>query len=92
MIVENQIPSVIDNIFSNNTCNEITAGNIFIMFSEHLSQFQLKKRNLTIKNKTYIFMITLNIHQKVLKRTFPYKASTIDMIQLMMNLMIFSGD
>ena len=27
-IVENQIPSVIDNIFSN-VCEEITAGNIF---------------------------------------------------------------
>ena len=40
-IVENQIPSVIDNIFSNNICEEITAGNIFIMFSEHLSQFYL---------------------------------------------------
>ena len=37
-------------------------------------------------------MITLNFHQKVLERMFPHKTSTIDTIQLMNNLMIFSAD
>ena len=38
-IVENQTPSIIDNIFLNNLSDEITAGNLLITFSEHLSQF-----------------------------------------------------
>ena len=56
-IVENQIPSVIDKILFS-TCDEITAGNILIVFSEHLSQFisfkkekfDYKKQNLYIRD------------------------------------------
>ena len=49
--VENQTPSVIDNIFSNNLRNEITAGNLLITFSEHLSQFiSVAKENNEYKN------------------------------------------
>ena len=73
-IVENQIPSVIDNIFSNNICEEITAGNIFIMFSEHFSQFiSVKKEKLGLKNRTFMFGIIQNFHQKVLGGCFPTK-------------------
>ena len=50
-IVENQIPSLIDNIFSNNIYDEICSGNIFLTLSEHLSQFaSIKRHKLDIKN------------------------------------------
>ena len=50
-IVENETPSVIDNIFSNNLNDDITAGNLLIVFSEHLSQFiSVKKENIEYKH------------------------------------------
>ena len=49
--MENQTPSVIDNIFSNNLNDDITAGNLLIAFSEHLSQFiSVKKENIEYKH------------------------------------------
>ena len=86
-IVENQIPSVIDNIFSNNICEEITALSCFLNTSHNLSQ--LKKRNWTLKNRTFMFGIIQNFHQKVFGRMVPYKTLTIDIIQLMTNLRFF---
>ena len=38
-VVEGQIPSLIDNIFTNNVGEEILAGNIYLSLSEHFSQF-----------------------------------------------------
>ena len=38
-VVEGQIPSLIDNIFTNNLGEEILAGNIYLNLSEHFSQF-----------------------------------------------------
>ena len=38
-VVENQAPSLIDNIFSNNTSQIILSGNIYLQLSEHFSQF-----------------------------------------------------
>ena len=38
-VVEGQIPSLIDNIFSNNFHSNILSGNIFLTLSEHFSQF-----------------------------------------------------
>ena len=38
-VVENQEPSLIDNIFSNNVSDEIISGNIYLTLSEHFSQF-----------------------------------------------------
>jgi len=38
-VVENQQPSLIDNIFSNNINDEIYSGNIYLSLSEHFSQF-----------------------------------------------------
>ena len=43
-VVENQEPSLIDNIFSNNITDEITSGNIYLTLSEHFSQFASVKR------------------------------------------------
>ena len=43
-VVENQDPSLIDNIFSNNITDEITSGNIYLTLSEHFSQFASVKR------------------------------------------------
>ena len=43
-VVENQEPSLIDNIFSNNITDEITSGNIYLTLSEHFSQFTSVKR------------------------------------------------
>ena len=43
-VVENQEPSLIDNIFSNNISNEINSGNIYLSLSEHFSQFASVKR------------------------------------------------
>ena len=38
-VVEGQIPSLIDNIFSNNYQQYILSGNIYLTLSEHFSQF-----------------------------------------------------
>ena len=38
-VVENQIPSLIDNIFSNNLSDELNSGNIYLTLSEHFCQF-----------------------------------------------------
>ena len=41
--MENQTPSLIDNIFCNNLCDGINSGNIYLTISEHLD------------NPTYLF-------------------------------------
>ena len=38
-VVEGQIPSLIDNIFSNNFQKNVLCGNIYLTLSEHFSQF-----------------------------------------------------
>ena len=38
-VVDGNVPSLIDNIFSNNIGNDILAGNIYFTLSEHFSQF-----------------------------------------------------
>ena len=38
-VVENQTPSLIDNIFCNNLADEIISGNIYLTLSEHFCQF-----------------------------------------------------
>ena len=43
-VVDNQEPSLIDNIFSNNITDEIVSGNIYLTLSEHFSQFACVKR------------------------------------------------
>ena len=54
-IVENQEPSLIDNIFSNNVSDEIISGNIYLTLSEHLSQFASIKRDKLDAKKINIF-------------------------------------
>ena len=44
-VVENQVPSLIDNIFSNNLSDEIISGNIYLTLSEHFCQFASVKRD-----------------------------------------------
>ena len=43
-VVEGQIPSLIDNIFSNNINDFVQSGNIYFNLSEHFSQFASMKR------------------------------------------------
>ena len=38
-VVENQTPSLIDNIFCNNLSDDIISGNIYLTLSEHFCQF-----------------------------------------------------
>ena len=38
-VVDNQSPSLIDNIFTNNISDDISSGNIYFILSEHFSQF-----------------------------------------------------
>ena len=38
-VVEGQVPSLVDNIFTNNSGEEILSGNIYLTLSEHFSQF-----------------------------------------------------
>ena len=83
-IVENQIPPVIDNIFSNNICEEITAGNIFIMFSEHLSQFSsvkkvkldFKKQNIYVRD--YSKFSSESFMEDVSLQNFNHRHNSID--------------
>ena len=44
-VVEGQMPSLIDNIFSNNIYDIVLSGNIYFNLSEHFSQFASIKRN-----------------------------------------------
>ena len=58
-VVENQIPSLIDNIFSNNLSDEIISGNIYLTLSEHFCQFasvtreKIDTRNISIYTRDY---------------------------------------
>ena len=38
-VVSNQVPSLIDNIFSTNISDAVSSGNIYLTLSEHFSQF-----------------------------------------------------
>ena len=50
-VVENQVPSLIDNIFCNNISEEINSGNIYLTLSEHFCQFaSVKREKIDIKN------------------------------------------
>ena len=50
-VVENQTPSLIDNIFCNNLSEEINSGNIYLTLSEHFCQFaSIKREKMDIKN------------------------------------------
>ena len=44
-VVENNMPSLIDNIFSNNLTDIVLSGNIYMQLSEHFSQFASVKRD-----------------------------------------------
>ena len=44
-VVEGNIPSLIDNIFSNNIADRVLSGNIYMQLSEHFSQFASVKRD-----------------------------------------------
>ena len=81
-IVENQIPSIIDNIFSNNLSNEITAGNLLITFSEHLSQFiSVIKGNNDYKNiyaRDYSKFCAVSFREDVYIQNFNNKYESVD--------------
>ena len=57
--MENQIPSLIDNIFSNNLLDEIISGNIYLTLPEHFCQFdtinrgQIDTKNIKIYTRNY---------------------------------------
>ena len=44
-VVEGKMPTLIDNIFSNNFTDHIRSGNIYMQLSEHFSQFASVKRD-----------------------------------------------
>ena len=50
-VVDNQTPSLIDNIFCNNLSDEITSGNIYLTLSEHFCQLaSVRREKIDIKN------------------------------------------
>ena len=44
-VVNNQVPSLIDNIFSTNISDAVSSGNIYLTLSEHFSQFASVNRS-----------------------------------------------
>ena len=54
-VVEGQIPSLIDNIFSNNIQNNVLSGNIYFTLSEHFSQFASVMREKVDVRKVTMF-------------------------------------
>ena len=49
-VVDNQTPSLIDHIFTNNLSDEIISGNIYLTLPEHFCQFaSVKSENIEIK-------------------------------------------
>ena len=71
-VVENQSPSLIDNIFTNNISDEITGGNIYLTLSEHFSQFISIKRE-KMDYKMCLLEIMLISLLKAFKMIFLYK-------------------
>ena len=55
-VVENQSPSLIDNIFTNDINDEITGGNIYLTLSEHFSQFISIKREKIEYKSQYVYI------------------------------------
>ena len=52
-VVTNQVPSLIDNIFSTNISDAVSSGNIYLTLSEHFSQFASVNRSpIDIKKMT----------------------------------------
>ena len=52
-VVSNQVPSLIDNIFSTNICDAVSSGNIYLTLSEHFSQFaSVNRSSIDVKKMT----------------------------------------
>ena len=70
-MVENQTPSLIDNIFCNNLFDEVISGNIYRTLSEHFCQFaSIKREKLDIKNikmynRNYSNFSSIDFHDDV---------------------------
>ena len=70
-VVENQTPSLIDNIFCNNLSDEIISGNIYLTLSEHFCQFASMKRekldikNIKMYNRNYSNFSSIDFHDDI---------------------------
>ena len=54
-VVDNQEPSLIDNIFTNNISDEVTSGNIYLTLSEHFCQFASIQRDFLDVKKVNLY-------------------------------------
>ena len=77
-VVDNQTPSLIDNIFSNNLSDEIISGNIYLTLSEHFCQFASVKRekidikNINIDTRNYSKFSSKDFHDDVSIQNWDY--------------------
>ena len=77
-VVDNQTPSLIDNIFCNNLSDEIISGNIYLTLSEHFCQFATTKRekidikNINIYIRNYSKLSSINFHDDVSIQSWNY--------------------
>ena len=92
-IVENQTPSLIDNIFCNNLCDEINSGNIHLTLSEHLCQFaSIKREKIDIKTLICIPEIIQTFQVKISMMMCQSKSGTMILIIQHIYLTISFGD
>ena len=80
--MDNQIPSLIDNIFCNNLSEEINSGNIYLTLSEHSCQFaSVKREKIDIKNikmyaRNYSNFSSKDFHVSIQKWNYELNYST----------------
>ena len=77
-VVENQSPSLIDNIFTNNISDKITGGNIYLTFSEHFQNifpnlYLSREKKWTTYHKMCLLEIMLISLLKSFEMIFLYK-------------------
>ena len=77
-VVENQTPSLIDNIFTNNLLDDIISGNIYLTLSEHFCQFaSVKREKIDIKTLVFTPEIILNFHLMITLMMFQFKLGSM---------------
>ena len=76
--MDNQTPSLIHKIFSNNLSDEIISGNIYLTLSEHFCQFASVKRekidvkNINIYTRNYSKFSSKDFHDDVSIQNWDY--------------------
>ena len=90
--MEGQRPSLLDNIFTNNSRDEICSGNIHLTLSEHFSQFASVNRKKLILKKLLLplnlverklFIQGTDFYQKIVSLPMPCQKQRLHLLALL---------